>query len=220
MRSFVLFSALVSCATADADPYSSPTNDAARDTAVVSGDSALDDSATTDTSMTDSAMAEDSGPCKLVINELQTGDGASGNADFVEIYNACGSSKSLADYKLVYRSSAGTTDTPVYAFPGATLASKGFYLVGGTGFTGSKDGALASGLAVGGGSIGLRDATGALVDSVGYGSASGALVEGSAAPAPGDTTPAKSLARKPNGSDSDNNATDFKLATPTPGAAN
>lgn len=221
MRHAVLFTALLSaCATADADPYSSLPTDAARDS--VATETSTDSAAVEDTGAPteDTATSADTGPCKLVINEVQTGDGTSGNADFIELYNGCGASTSLKDYKLVYRSSSGTTDTVLFTFGSVTLAGKGFHVLGGTAFSGSKDSSLPSGLAVGGSSVGLRDASGALIDSMGYGSATGMLVEGTAPAAPGDLTPAKSLARKPDGVDTDNNASDFKVSSPTPGAAN
>jgi len=72
------------------------------------------------------------------------------------------------------------------------------------------------------GGLGLRDASGTLVDSVGYGTATNAFVEGSAAPAPpAAAAPGKSAGRKPDGHDTDDNAADFSVLTsPTPGASN
>jgi uncharacterized protein len=220
MRAVLLGFLLCSCATAE-DPIAvrSDAGGDVRDTAVVPTDTmSMDDTGVGDD--TAAPPSDTSGSCHLVINELQTGDGSSGNADFVEIFNPCSSSASLNNFKLVYRSSSGTTDTVLFTFSSMSIASKGFRVIGGTAFSGSKDGALASGLAVGGASVGLRDASDTLIDSVGYGSATGALVEGSAAPAPTDSTPAKSIARVPDATDSDNNASDFKVGTPTPGATN
>ena len=152
---------------------------------------------------------------------MQTGDGSSGNADFVELFNSCASSTSLASYKLVYRSSSGTSDVVVWTFgSSASIEGRGYVVIGGSVYGGSTEGTLSSGLSVGGAGIALRDASDALIDSVGYGSATNAFIEGAAAPAPGDSTPPKSIARKPNGRDSDNNATDFTVADPTPGAPN
>jgi uncharacterized protein len=198
---------------------------------VLSGDSASEAASDTSSPRPDTAeptdttieedVVTDTGPCKLVINELQTGDGTSGNADFIELHNSCDSAKAIGNYKLVYRSNTGTTDTVLFTFAsGTTIPGKGYRVLGGSAFTGSKDGALPSGLSVGGGSVGLRDAADMLLDSVGYGTGMGILIEGTAAAAPGDVTPAKSIARSPNGMDTDNNASDFKVTTPTPGAAN
>jgi hypothetical protein len=163
----------------------------------------------------------DAGPCKLVINEVQTGDGTSGNADFVELYNGCAAAASIGGHKLVYRSASGTTDVVLFTFAaGATVPAKGFRVIAGVAFGGSSDGALASGLAGGGASVALKDESDAVIDSIGYGTGTGVFVEGSAAAAPGDSSPAKSLSRQPDGADTDDNANDFKVGTPSPGAAN
>ncbi len=220
MRAWFLLVLIAGCAEAEDDTGLKITADGGADTAVVDS-AAPSDTATMpgDTSTEDAVV--DTGPCKLVINEVQTGDGSSGGADFVELHNSCDSAKSIGSYKLVYRSGSGTTDSVVFTFgSGASVPAKGYLVVGGSAFTGSKDGTLTSGLNNTGASVGLRDASDGLVDAVGYGTGTGVLVEGTAAPAPGDSTPPKSIARTPNGADSDNNATDFKVATPTPGAAN
>ena len=69
------------------------------------------------------------------------------------------------------------------------------------------------------GGLGFYNAADVLVDSMGYGAgASNPFVE--TAPAPAGVT-SESIARIPNGTETDDNATDFKIATtPTPGAAN
>jgi hypothetical protein len=73
-------------------------------------------------------------------------------------------------------------------------------------------------MAAAGGGVALLDGSGNTVDSVGYGTAANAYVEGSAAPAPPS---GQSIARQPNGHDGNNNASDFSVAaTPSPGAAN
>ena len=72
-------------------------------------------------------------------------------------------------------------------------------------------------LAAAGGGVGLRDAAQMLVDSVGYGTATNAFVEASVAAAPPN---GQSIARKPNGVDTNQNALDFAVATPSPRAAN
>lgn len=224
MRSLLVFLVfLLGCATAEDDTGLVVKTDAATDSASPTDTGAPVDTGTPDedAAIDTASPPTDTGPCKLVINELQTGDGTSGNADFVELYNGCGTAASVGKFKVVYRSSSGTTDTVLFTFAdGASISPKGFRVLGGMAFTGSKDGALASGLAVGGGSVALKDDGDSVVDSVAWGSGTGIFVEGSAAPAPGDTTPAKSLARTPDGADSDNNASDFKVSNPTPGAAN
>jgi hypothetical protein len=82
----------------------------------------------------------------------------------------------------------------------------------------AADQSFSTSLAGTGGGVGVRDGSGALVDSVGYGTATNALVEGTAVAAP----PAGSAAaRIPDGTDTNNNAADFTVtATPTPKASN
>lgn len=208
---------LLGCATAE-EPFSTRFDAASDTSGLTTEDSAVgEDSATSDTA----APPVDSAGCKLLINEVQTGDGTTGSADFVEIFNACSSSAAIGDYKLVYHSASGTTDITLFTFPsGTSVPANGYLVLAGSGYTGSSDGNLASGLATGGASVALQDGSGAMLDSMGYGTGTGTFVEGSAAAAPGDTTPAKSLSRVPNGSDTNDNASDFKVGTPTPGAAN
>ena len=68
----------------------------------------------------------------------------------------------------------------------------------------------------------MRDATGALIDSGGWGTATNALVEGSPAPAPPATAaPGSSIVRIPDGHDTNVNSADFAVtATATPRTAN
>jgi hypothetical protein len=163
-------------------------------------------------------------PARVVVNEVSTGTTPSASDEFVELFNAGGQSADISGYKLVYRSAAGTSDTTLATVPdGTTLASGAFYLLGGAGYAGaaSADQSFSTGLADAGGGVGLRDAGGALVDSVGWGTATNAFVETSAVAAPGRTDPpGTSASRTPDGSDTDDNASDFQVVAATPGAAN
>jgi hypothetical protein len=58
----------------------------------------------------------------------------------------------------------------------------------------------------------LRDPAGTLVDSVGWGSANNTFVEGAAAAAPPN---GQTIARHPNGTDTDHNDVDFVVGAPT-----
>jgi hypothetical protein len=159
------------------------------------------------------------------VNEFSTETSASATDEFVELYNAGASPIDLSGFKLVYRSGAGTSDVALATIPdGTILAAGGFYLFGGSGYAGAKkaDLAFSSGLAASAGGIGLRDPSGKLADSVGYGTATNALVETRPAPAPPSTAvPGSSAIRLPDGTDTDDNGTDFKVtAAPTPGGPN
>jgi lamin tail-like protein len=156
----------------------------------------------------------------LLINEVKTGGSASVSDEFIEIYNRCALSLDLTGWKLIYRSAAGTTDVIVVTMT-KPIAGSGYYLIASAAYSNSAtpDQTYAAGhLAAAGGGLALRDPNGVNVDSMGYGTASNAFVQGAPAPAPPVD---QSTARTPNGANTNNNAVDFKIATtPTPRAAN
>ena len=133
--------------------------------------------------------------------------------------------KQAWDWAEAYRSGAGTSDVSLATIPdGTTLVPGAFYLFGGSGYAGTHraDQAFSAGLAATAGGVGLRDAGGKLVDSVGYGTATNAFVETRPAPAPPSTAvPGSSDIRLPDGTDTEDNGADFTVtATPTPGVPN
>ena len=159
------------------------------------------------------------------VNEFSTGTSASATDEFVELFNAGTSPADLSGFKLAYRSGAGTSDVSLATIPdGTTLAPGAFYLFGGSGYAGAHkaDQAFSAALAATAGGIGLRDAGGKLVDSVGYATATNAFVETRPAPAPPSTpVPGSSDIRLPDGADTDDNGADLAItAAPTPGAPN
>jgi hypothetical protein len=166
------------------------------------------------------------GQSPVRINEFMTGVTGAAADEFVEIVNTGAASLDVSKYKLVYRSAAGTSDTTLATVPdGTILAAGGFYLFGGSGYTGSPaaDQPFSTGLSGTAGGLGLRDSSGTLVDSVGYGAtATNAFVESSPAPAPPATSaPGSSDSRHPDGHDTNDNSTDFTVSSPpTPRAAN
>lgn len=167
--------------------------------------------------------------CHLVINEVQTGTTQTGTEEFVELYNPCSTAIAVDNFKLVYRAASNTnartgadSSTLIAALTGS-IAAGGYRVYGGSGFTGTATATFSSGIAASG-AVGLRDAAGTLVDSVGYGSvvAGNTFVETAAAPLPPTAaSPGGSIQRMPNGTDSDDNSHDFAVTnTATPGAAN
>jgi len=156
----------------------------------------------------------------LRINEFSTGGTLlSASDEFVELVNAGTAPAYLGGYRLVYRSASGTTDVLVANLAGS-MPPGSFFLLGGSAFTGSNaDQRFTTGLAQGGGGLALYDPTGAIVDSVGWGLATNAFVEGSPAPAPPPTLQG-SESRLPDGDDTNNNAVDFTLTVSTPRASN
>jgi hypothetical protein len=165
------------------------------------------------------------GSATLRINEFMTGTTGSAADEFVEIVNVGATAADLSGYKLVYRSGAGTSDVSLATIPaGTTLAAAGFYLFGGSGYAGSPapDQSFSTGLASTGGGLALRDASGTIADSLGYGTATNAFVRGAPAPAPpAEASPGNSDVRLPDGHDTGNNSADFTVSTtPTPRSSN
>ena len=159
------------------------------------------------------------------VNEFATGTTASATDEFVELFNAGTAPADLSGYKLVYRSGAGSSDVSLATIPDGTMLPPGaFYLFGGSGYAGAKtpNQAFSAGIAASAGGVGLRNTAGTLVDSVGYGTATNALVETRPAPAPPTTAaPGSSDIRLPDGTDTNDNGADFTItAAPTPGAPN
>jgi hypothetical protein len=133
-------------------------------------------------------LAPPSGTAVVRVNEVATGTSTAAADEFVELANTGTASADISGWKLVYRSATGTTDVSLAIVPpSTTLAVGGFYLLGGASYGGGAqppDQSFSPGLASPGGAVGLRDGTGTLIDSVGWGTATNALVESAAAPAP------------------------------------
>lgn len=155
----------------------------------------------------------------VTINEVQTSTLASASDEFIELYNSCTGTVTLAG-SLVYRSRIGTTDTVLVAsLSGKTIPARSWFLATGTGYLGgaTSDVIFPSGLSDTGGGVALRDAGGAIVDSMGWGSTtSNGFQQG---------TPASNfnatMSRIPDGVNTHNNSADFTdSTTPTPRAAN
>ncbi len=139
--------------------------------------------------------------------------------------NVGGTTADLSGWKLVYRSGAGATDNSLGTLPdGTTLAPGEYLLFEGSAYAGSHpaDRKFSAGLASAAGGVGLRSADGALVDSVGWGTATNAFVETAAAAAPPiAAAPGTSGARNPDGHDTHDNSADFTVDdSPSPGAVN
>src|SRR5947207_2954129 len=165
------------------------------------------------------------GSAVLRLNEFMTGTTGSAADEFVEIVNVGTAAADLSGYRLVYRSASGTSDVGLATIPsGTTLPAGGFYLFGGSAYAGSPppDQRFSTGLASTGGGLALRDASGTIVDSLGYGNAVNAFVRGAPAPAPpAAAPPGNSDVRLPDGHDTGNNSADFTVSTaPTPRNAN
>jgi hypothetical protein len=142
------------------------------------------------------------GTSALRVNELMTGSTGAAANEFVEIVNTGTAAADIGGFRVAYRSAAGTSDVTLATVPaGTTLAAGGFYLFGGSAYAGTRlpDQSFSTALAATGGGVAVRDSAGAIVDSVGYGEAVNAFVEGHAASAPPATTaPGSSAIRLPD----------------------
>jgi hypothetical protein len=162
---------------------------------------------------------------EIRVNEFMTGSTGAASNEFVELVNAGSSAADVGGFKVAYRSSAGTSDISLATIPaGTSIPAGGFYLLGGSGYLGSHavDQSFSTSLASTGGGLAVRDSTGAILDSVGYGDTTNAFVEAHPTTAPPATAaPGSSSGRIPDGHDTNDNAADFSVsATPSPGAAN
>ena len=165
------------------------------------------------------------GSADVRINEFRTGTTESAANEFVELYNAGTAAADLGGFKLVYRSSTGTSDVSLATLPSGTLLAPGsLYLFGGRDYTGSPapDQSFTAGLSATGGGVALRQPSGTMVDSVGYGDSVNAFVRGHAAPAPpAAASPGNSDVRLPDGHETGDNSLDFSVTTsPTPRSSN
>ena len=156
-----------------------------------------------------------------VIGEVITG-GASASDEYVEIYNAAATAVDLGGDELVYVTASGATTTRKAAFTSPLQLVSGQHLLvanlAGM-YAPLADATYSGGLAADGGSLVLRTGDGTVIDTVGWGTAANAYVEGAVAPAP----PARSsLERRPgatagNWTDTNDNASDwFVQPNPVP----
>lgn len=159
------------------------------------------------------------------VNEFMTGSTGAASNEFVELVNAGTSAADVGGFKVAYRSAAGTADTTLATIPaGTSIPAGGFYLLGGGGYLGAHapDQTFSASLAATGGGLAVRDSTGTILDSVGYGDTTNSFVEGHPATAPpASAAPGSSSGRIPDGHDTNDNVVDFSVsATPSPGASN
>ncbi len=150
----------------------------------------------------------------VVIGAVRAGTPASASEEFVLLRNVGDVAVDISGWKVVYTSASGATNTTLVTMtsivpdhvllPGGaseTLFSNNLAVTLGLGASAPK---FTPGLNAAGGTISLRDASGTLVDQVGWGTAT--QYEGEAVPALGTQV----LVR--GSGDTDNNRTDFYLA--------
>jgi hypothetical protein len=159
----------------------------------------------------------------LLISELRFRGPSGGNDEFVEIYNNTDAAIDISGYTLHGSNNAGTNSTRATVAPDTILAARSHYLfvnTGAAGYSGTTPGntSYSSGITDDGG-VAIVDSHGVIVDQVGL--SSGSLYkEGATLTSLGTTNADHSYERKPGGAalslqDSDDNATDFQVATPS-----
>lgn len=159
----------------------------------------------------------------FVISQFQVA-GGSANDEFIELHNTSANAVDLNNYRVVYRSSAGTNDVLFAEWTSSTIvAPGGYYLIASTGYDGTvapnliynpttcscSMSATSGGLAIRNGAVN----TGVIIDSVGYGAATNAFIETAVTGAPVANA---GQARLGNGcQDTDNNSNDFSTFNPS-----
>ncbi len=181
---------------------------------------------------TDGGADGDGSTCKLqlFINEVQLSGALGPSDEYVELYNAADCGGPLTGYELRYSSAGGSSPNAVWTGATETIGAKGYAVIGGKAFQNTTNlvgrwiGDTGNGvLGSTGGGVGLFGPDLLLVDSVAYETLTNKNHPflkpqgGAGATNPGTS---KSIARSPDGANTNVNATDFKVATPTPGAAN
>lgn len=183
----------------------------------------------------------------LVINEVDYDQSSTDTMEFVEIYNATTATVDMSAYLLVFID--GTNNGPYQEVTLTGMLAAGQYLVVGTPTVTAAAGALKQNFATGMNAIQNGQSSGSgtpdgialikttapakLVDAISYegaittanlanwGLGTMSLVEGVALSTSVKDEPNGSLARLPNGTDTNNSAADWAIsATPTPGAVN
>jgi hypothetical protein len=165
----------------------------------------------TDTPDDDDSDASGSG-LGVVINEFRTRGPAGGNDEFIELRNDSSGSVDISGWEIHGSNNAGGTTNRRTIPSGTVLAAGCHYLLGNSkAYTGATDTTYGTGITDSGG-VALKQTNGTIVDQVGLSTGS-AFQEG---------TP---LASFPNGSsdrsyarasaDTNNNASDFSLITPS-----
>lgn len=164
----------------------------------------------------------------LVVSQFQTGGGGAGtfNDEFVEIFNRGNAPIDLNGYRLVYRSATGSSDVlnPFASWTTSTLIPPGgYYLIASTSYDGPTTPNLTydptscqCSMGAAGGGLAIRlgsNNTGAVIDSVGWGTANNVFVETTVTAAPAANN---SQRRKLNGcQDTDSNVNDFESVVPS-----
>jgi hypothetical protein len=150
-----------------------------------------------------------------VINEVYYDSPSTDTGTFIEIKGAAGTS--LSGYSLVAYNTSGSSYATINL--SGSIPTSGYYVV-------AQDTSVPNRSLVNANanlfntstSLHLKNGS-SVIDRLAYGNPGTNLGEGSSAPTAGGSV-AQGLSRTPDGADTDNNATDFKAKTTTPGSSN
>jgi len=120
----------------------------------------------------------------LVISQFQT-RGSAQEDEFVELHNTSSTAVDLNAYRLVYRSANGISDVQLATWTTATIIpAGGYYLIASTAYDGPapanityNSASCQCGLSATGGGLAIRNVSGTILDSAGWGTATNAFVE-------------------------------------------
>ncbi len=150
---------------------------------------------------------------KVIINEMYYDTPGEDHGSFLELRGA--PNASVNGFSIQTFNSKGNLTNSIKLE--GSIPKSGYFLVAQDNtVTGANQINEAANLVNKGGAVQLVNGS-SIVDAVAYGNAGKAKGETQAAK---DTPSGSSLARIPDGADTDNNAKDFRIAKPTPGAAN
>src|SRR6476659_5843604 len=147
----------------------------------------------------------------LIVAEIVTG-GASASDEYVELTNVGPTPADLAGLEIVYATSSGSTVTRKATWATSLLVEPGLHVLianGAGAFAAGADATYSGGFAATGGALVLRPVGGTPIDAIGWGDATNAFVEGTAAPAP---AAGASIERKPGGAGGNLQDTNDNLA--------
>ncbi len=157
----------------------------------------------------------------LVISQFQT-RGAAQEDEFVELHNTSLSPVDLNGFRVVYRSANGTNDVavPFGTWTTSTIIPPGgYYLIAASAYDGPATPDLTytpsvcqCSMSANGGGLAVRNASGIILDSVGWGTANNAFIETLVTAAPPLETGQTRLDNACQ--DTDNNANDFANSNP------
>jgi len=164
----------------------------------------------------------------LLVHEVMNADAGNTTREFIEVRNVSEMDLHVGFYTLEWRSAGNTTVTQIYRFPaGAVIPAGGYYLLVSSSYRDYYPDVVYNdsyyvapglgGIISTNGGVGLKDASGNIVDSVAWGNITATphpFLEGTAAPQPPSGWSIERQSGTDGKLDHDDNGTDFVLTNP------